>query len=88
MKKTQIISLKVIALFTIAILSSFVGDLLSLFLGDFPCGVIGRCHDGYSISYTEHIHWGFRHWIYFTMCVVLFCLQANYIFSDKPEKLK
>lgn len=76
LKKTQIISLKIILLFTIAIFSTFIGELLSNFLGDWKCDITGMCHYGYDKEYYSHYHWGYRHWLYFTMCMVLFIIQV------------
>lgn len=94
--KTQIISLKVILLFTIAILSTFIGDYLHDFFGDWKCSGSGqRLKDSFRIyqrcNYADHgfhgamWHWGYRHWLYLCMCITLFILQAIDIinYSDK-----
>lgn len=77
MIKSQYISLRIILLFTVAILSTFLGELLSGFLGDWECDITGMCHYGYGKEYYSHVHWGYRHWLYFVMCVMLFIIQAN-----------
>jgi len=94
--KTQIISLKVILLFTIAIFSTFIGDYFHSFLGDWKCEGSGqRIIDTYiyqkcnyaGCEYHEPTwHWGYRHWLYFTMCLTLFIIQVfdivNVSFSE------
>lgn len=90
--KTQKISLKVIMLFTIAILSTFLGDFLHDFLGDWKCSGSGqRVIDTYhyeKCNYAEvgfhdaKWHWGYRHWLYFCMCISLFIIQVIDIISN------
>ena len=91
--KSQKISLKVILLFTIAIFSTFVGDYLHSFLGDWKCLGSGLLTDksyhpiyqycNYSACefHDSTWHWGYRHWLYFTMCITLFIIQISDIVS-------
>ena len=91
--KSQKISLKVILLFTIAILSTFVGDYLHSFLGDWKCLGSGTPNDSiYNpiykyCNYAEWgfhdptWHWGYRHWLYLVMCITLFIIQIIDIIS-------
>jgi hypothetical protein len=65
-------------LFTVAIFSTFIGDYLHSFFGDVLCNSI-NCRDminpdKYDIS---HYHWGYRHYLYFVMCVILFLIQCS-----------
>jgi len=82
MKKSQIISLKVILLFIVAIFSTFIGDYLHSFFGDNFCNIPHHLYGG---DYHDNPtwHWGYRHWLYSAMCIVLFLIQAidiiNYI---------
>jgi hypothetical protein len=104
MTKTQIISLKVILLFTVAIFSTFIGDYLHSFFGDWYCegtklGRLVPATDS-NYSYYEKIgcmyqdtahsstwHFGYRHWLYFTMSATLFIIQLVDIinYSEKNE---
>ena len=92
LSKLQVISLKVIMLFTIAIFSTFIGEYLHSFLGDWNCtgtkigAFIAETQTSYSnyelagCDYGDRhlatLHWGYRHWIYLTMCVTLFVIQV------------
>ena len=94
--KTQRISLKVIMLFTIAILSTFLGDYLHNFFGDWKCKGSGqRVIDTYyytNCNYAETgfhdatWHWGYRHWLYLCMCITLFVLQVIDIINYSNKK--
>lgn len=89
MKKINIISLRVIALFAIAMLVSFIPELVPDFFGDWMCKgreCIAPVKDGFIGSYLgcdyaalpEHNptnHWGYRHWLFFAMGVSLFIIQ-------------
>lgn len=83
----MILSLRVVLLFIVAIFSTFIGDSLSTFLGDWNCDILGTCHSGYEKEYITHVHWGYRHWLYFTMCIILFIIQVVSI-VDFYEKYK
>lgn len=92
MKKIHIISLRVIALFVIAILVSFIPDYSHEFFGDWLCegSKFGKFmpETGASYSHYERIgcdvggkhnstwHWGYRHWLFFAMGAVLFIIQS------------
>lgn len=102
MRKIQIISLRIILLFTTAMFVSFIPDYLHKFFGDWEC--IGSIpwkyqpddeHNYSHIIYKgcmyggDHhlktIHWGYRHWLFFAMGVILFIIQSIDIinYSDK-----
>jgi hypothetical protein len=94
LKKNQIISLKVILLFSIAILSTFVADYLRLFLGDWKCegsgnSIVGtwrheKCN--YTDFHDASWHWGYRHWLYLGMCLSLFVIQVIEIVNYANSK--
>lgn len=87
------LSLKIIAIFSIAILSTFIADNLHEFFGDWLCegARVGKFipETGANLSHYELIgcdyggrhnptwHYGYRHWIYIVMCVVLFCFNLG-----------
>lgn len=65
------LSIRVILLFVTAMLVSFSPEFLRGFFGD----------EMYKDDYTRgmvdgHYSWGFRHTLYFWMCIVLFAIQA------------
>ena len=80
LKKSQIISLKVILLFTIAIFSTFLGDYLHSFFDDSYCTTIG-CRYMDTRHSLPQWHWGYRHWLYLIMCLTLFTIQIVDIIS-------
>lgn len=96
LSKIQKVSLRVILLFTVAIFSTFVGDYLHDFLGDWKCAGSGKLVDyhyegcNYRNYYHDAIlHWGYRHWLYLIMCIILFIIQVVGIVSyidSKEEK--
>lgn len=79
------ISIRVIILFSTAIILSFVPDYLHEFFGDTWCtgsgewlsyGVHANCNYG-DLGYHDAMwHWGYRHWLYCVMTVILFIIQA------------
>lgn len=81
--KNIYVSLRIIALFSIAILMSFLPDYYPLFFGDYSCNIINLSHGFNGREYDIHSHWGYRHYLYFYMGVCLFILQVvdiiNYI---------
>jgi hypothetical protein len=76
--KTQLISVRIITIFMLAISSTFITELLPGFFGDYPCDIINLRHPAgfYPTEYAIHTHWGYRHWLYFMMCFCLFIVQA------------
>jgi hypothetical protein len=65
------LSIKVILLFITAMLVSFSPEFLRGFFGD------EIYEDGYTRGIIDdHWDWGFRHFLYFLMCIVLFIIQA------------
>lgn len=92
------LSLKIIALFAVAMLMSFVPDYFHDFFGDWTCEgryFTGKEYHGYILyegcQYSgvgEHgpsIHWGWRHWLWFAMGVSLFVIQCFNIFTSQKQ---
>lgn len=81
-KKTIKISIRVIAIFIIAITLSFVPDLLPNFFGDWFCQghttqTNTDCQYGaYYDSHNPEWHWGYRHWLWLFMGISLFIIQV------------
>ena len=82
MNKSINISLRIVALFIMAIIISFIPDYFHTFLGDINClGNINThyCSSGYSqYSYTHGIewHWAYRHWLFAAMGFFLAVVQV------------
>ena len=91
LNKMQKRSLQIIVLFVIAMLSTLIPENFPALFGDWVCQGSGEKIDvGYAIHYTKcdyngfhnpTTHFGFRHWIYIAMCVVLFVIQILDIFD-------
>ncbi len=97
LSKFNYLTLNIIILFSVAIASTFIGDNFHSFFGDTLCQ--GRYYD--SIKHStygclenqigEHNptwHWGYRHWLYFTMCLILFVLNSIRIVDNLTDKNK
>ncbi len=65
------LSIRVILLFSTAMLVSFSPEFLRGFFGD-TAYEEGRTRGMFDDKYD----WGFRHFLYFWMCIVLFIIQA------------
>ena len=93
LSKTQLLSLRIILLFSVAIISTFIGDYLHSFLGDWKCQGSGlriadiygytKCNYAESGFHDPTWHWGYRHWIYFIMCTCLFFIQGYNIIKNE-----
>lgn len=78
------LSLRIILLFTIMMIVSFIPDYLRSFFGDEYCSgyVFNKVsnkleqfiHYG-SIHSCYEWHWGYRHWLFFLMGFCLFIIQ-------------
>lgn len=70
--------LQIIGVFAVMIFASFIPDYLHSFFGDWYCGgSIGGCLE--SNQYHPHSpewHWGYRHWLWFSMGIGVFAVQA------------
>lgn len=68
------LSLRIIALFVTAIIVSYTPELFRDIFGDKPYPEDGRYHRTGFID--EEWNWGYRHYLYFLMCLCLFIVQA------------
>lgn len=92
--KTTKIILKIILLFIVAIFLHKIGDNFSSFFNDTICDGTILNKETKQIEYFEHyttihydvvVHWGYRHWLYFTMGVCLTVVQTDDIIDDFIE---
>jgi hypothetical protein len=82
------LSLRIITLFALAMLISFTPDLLRGFFGDelyVPQGVFSSNSSGF---FDNKWVWGFRHYLYFWMCIILFIIQSVRINKWLEKKSK
>ncbi len=98
MKIYTTVSINIIILFMIAIMSSFIPELFPDFFGDWICE--GRKFIPNKETYGSYIgcdmfqehnpttHFGYRHYLWFLMGIVLFIIQGIRIFMvvDKHDK--
>lgn len=90
-RKLFIISFRFFILFAIAIIISFIPDFLHNFFGDWVCKGSGvwtdspkeSAYSGFwsgcnyvSSQHDSTWHWGYRHWLFFIMGIVLFTIQV------------
>lgn len=82
-------SLRIIALFTVAILVSFIPENFPDFFGDWSCGKIISEYGTHSYFPAPHnvpdLHWGYRHYLFFIMGMVLFCVQVVDIIDNREK---
>jgi hypothetical protein len=79
------LSIRVMAMFSIAILISFIPEYFRDFFGDWKCAGSGNyilgtyryegCNSGLKGIHEATWHWGYRHFLFFVMGVVLFIIQ-------------
>ena len=69
------LSIRIIAIFIILMLVSFIPDYLHGFFGDEYCKVPNHWYAG-GLHNTPTWHWGYRHWLFIIMGVVLFIVQV------------
>lgn len=85
--KTTKISLEIIFLFSIQMAISFIPETFREFFGDWYCnGFVPGREELSNCSYQRFTHnpfwhWGYRHWIFFTMGGVLFIIQAINLYN-------
>ena len=92
MNKSLNISLRIVALFVVAMLASFIPDYLHNFCGDTLCGgnlKIDFCSLGADARYSKHgpeWHWAYRHYLFIFMGLSLAIAQlisiVNYATED------
>lgn len=81
------LSIRIVVLFLIAILSTFIPDYLHSFFGDWLCKGSGNILLGmpYEYQYCNYgdwrfhnpmWHWGWRHWLWCFMCITLFIVNT------------
>lgn len=79
------LSLQVVAIFAVAMLASLMPDLYPEFFGDYKCtgklwneklNVYLGCSAPAEGPHGPTNHWGYRHFLFFLMGIVLFVLQA------------
>jgi hypothetical protein len=88
--------LRLVAIFAIAMLFSFIPETFPDFFGDWVCQggkviVVGNSYDivGCSYSQQDHMpstHWGFRHWMW-TLCGVSLFIWNVIELIDKKYRL-
>jgi len=88
--------LKLITIFAIVILFSFIPETFPEFFGDWVCQggkliVQGNSYDIVGCSYTQQdhmpsTHWGFRHWMW-TLCGVTLFIWNVVELIDKKYRL-
>ena len=85
------LSLHIMAVFTTAILISFIPDYLHDFFGDTYCkygnAITGDNQCSVKMEYyhsADTWHWGLRHWLYCAMTILVFCIQMAKIDKIKP----
>lgn len=100
MSETTKLSLRVVALFTAAMFLSFIPEYLHSFFGDWMCEgshwVAGTAnffgsYEGCDYDTSKHMsqwHWGWRHWLWCVMCMILFAIQAFDIIKNVVSKTK
>jgi hypothetical protein len=84
--KTTIISIRIVALFSSAILMSLIPEQFPNFFGDWTCNASEKllCYKGCMGDLGHSIptsHWGYRHFLFFAMGLVLFIVQIFSIFN-------
>jgi hypothetical protein len=94
-KKTIKLSVKVVLLFAIPIFMSFLPELYPVFFGDWFCMGSGEhlegvnsyrsCNHlgGFNGFHLKSWHWGYRHWAFVLMGLVIFIVQAFDLISDE-----
>lgn len=88
--KKAVLSARIVVLFGGAFLLSFIPETYPDVFGDWMCKPtrLVPCHywdgsiDGHVIP---ELHWGYRHYLFFTMGLVLFIIQAVSIFNDENK---
>lgn len=78
------LSIKIIILFITMIFLSFIPEYLHDFFGDWQC--IGKCdYSTPGLYHSNTLHWGYRHWLWCFMCIILFIIQFISIFESSTE---
>lgn len=75
-KKLSKATARIVSVFIVAMILSFIGEYAHAFLGDWHCKGCNYSESGYSNMHEPQWHWGYRHWLFFIMGIFLFILQA------------
>lgn len=79
------ISIRVIIMFLLIIISSFIPDNMHKLFGDVHCNgcttFSGMCNAGTKDMHVATWHYGFRHFMWILMGLGLFIVQAAHIFK-------
>jgi hypothetical protein len=92
MNKTIKISIRIIAVFMVAIIMSVIPDLFPNLFGDWLCEghyeqIKGCLYIGeYGNFHQPTWHWGYRHWLWFLMGIALFIIQVIDIIDKLEDK--
>lgn len=92
-KETLKLSLRIILLGIVAMASSYIPELYPNIFGDWHCeGSISiatekpfsytGCNYGTDFHHSTW-HWGYRHYLYLLMCIILLIVQIKDIIEDK-----
>ncbi len=73
--KTTLISLRIIALFVVAITCSYFADQYHVFFGDYYCQDTDKLNNT-CFHTLPTWHWGFRRYLFFVMGTILFVIQS------------
>jgi hypothetical protein len=85
------LSAKIIALFVTAMVISFIPDHIHSFLGDiWHMNKDSSCTELLSLYSPGEYHWdwGWRHYLWTTMCICLFAVQAMNIITWTDKTIK
>lgn len=93
------LSINVVLIFLTGMVMSMVPDLFPDLFGDWICEGCVRidrgaffeykgCDFGPQDSHSPTWHWGYRHWLFFIMGIILFIIQVGRVIQiiDKEEK--
>jgi hypothetical protein len=80
-------SIRVILIFIIAIFMSLIPEQLPDFFGDWSCNGCNYAEAGFQQIHAPKTHWGYRHWLFFFMGLVLFIMQSADIVVESQKKL-
>lgn len=72
----EVLSIRVILLFVTAMLISYSPQFLRGFFEDMPYEIDKWGYQKTRGIIDDHWDWGFRHYLYFYMCLILFGIQA------------
>ena len=80
-------SIRVVLIFVMAIFVSFIPEQIPDFFGDWACKGCNYGEAGFERIHAPQIHWGYRHWLFFSMGLVLFIMQVVDIIVESEKKV-